>query len=268
MSPPPASHRPDTTPRRKKRPRPLPHVNARNLAIEKKRREQMNDNFVDLAHLVPSLAHTQRLTKVHIVRETIAHLREQQALCAAAAHEILGLRSDLEHLRRPEAPAAAAAASPTVARLLAVSRLRSGDGTATLRDAHEGPEPKGGSTASDGSWDGEGARQQVSVPWEAGHENEVSAQDAQSLWDTGYDFTGIFESGQEPLLWPLVPEVLASSSNLLGANGVPTPPRHSFDLDVMTNLVYPTTFLPEDTLYNASSNGSHLGDAWSGLGLG
>lgn len=46
MSPPPASHRPDTTPRRKKRPRPLPHVNARNLAIEKKRREQMNDNFV------------------------------------------------------------------------------------------------------------------------------------------------------------------------------------------------------------------------------
>ncbi|EGX88860.1 Basic helix-loop-helix dimerization region bHLH [Cordyceps militaris CM01] len=266
MSPPPASHRPDTTPRRKKRPRPLPHVNARNLAIEKKRREQMNDNFVDLAHLVPSLAHTQRLTKVHIVRETIAHLRNHQALCAATAHEILGLRADLERLRRPGA--AALAASPTVARLLAVSRLRSGDGTATLRDAHEGPEPKGGSTALDGSGDGDGARQQVSVLWEAGHGNEVSAQDAQSLWDTGYDFTGIFESGQEPLLWPLAPDASASSSNLLGANGVPTPPRHSFDLDVMTNLVYPTTFLPEDMIYNASLKDSHLGDAWSGLGLG
>ncbi|KAH6951807.1 hypothetical protein DER45DRAFT_388294 [Fusarium avenaceum] len=82
-------------PRRKGRPRPLPpNVMARNLAIEKQRREALNENFVELARMLPNLASARRLTKVLIVNESVEHIRQQRALCLAAAQDMQDLVSE------------------------------------------------------------------------------------------------------------------------------------------------------------------------------
>ncbi|KAL4938886.1 hypothetical protein BDV06DRAFT_225569 [Aspergillus oleicola] len=75
--------------KRRGRPRPLPpHVNARNLAIEKRRRGEHNEDFVSLARLLPGLANARRLSKVSIVQESIRHLRQQRDMCLVAAREM------------------------------------------------------------------------------------------------------------------------------------------------------------------------------------
>ncbi|OAA71239.1 Basic helix-loop-helix dimerization region bHLH [Cordyceps fumosorosea ARSEF 2679] len=238
MAPPPTS----PTPRRRKRPRPLPHVMARNLAIEKRRREEMNGNFLDLAHLVPSLAHAQRLTKVRIVGETIAHLREQRALCAAAARDMLALLAD----------------------------NRRGDGsggTATLRDAHEGPEPRK-KTALAAVGDG-GSQQDATLSSTGTGQGSGTGtwQYDLGLWETEFEFTAIPASQEERLPWscstlPLPPE----SSSLPAPTGVPTPPREGFD--AIAHLTFPASLLPDDTLFNTTLDDSAAtDDIWSGLGL-
>ncbi|KAM0559922.1 hypothetical protein ACHAPJ_003872 [Fusarium lateritium] len=79
-------------PKRKPRARPLPpDVTARNLAIEKKRRGEMNDNFLELARLLPGLGSTRRLTKVLIVNKTVEHVRQQRNICLAAAQDMQDL---------------------------------------------------------------------------------------------------------------------------------------------------------------------------------
>ncbi|KAM0229479.1 hypothetical protein ACHAP5_011649 [Fusarium lateritium] len=76
-------------PKRKGRPRPLPpDVTARNLAIEKQRREALNENFLELARMLPSLASTRRLTKVLIVNASVEHVRQQRTLCLDAAQDM------------------------------------------------------------------------------------------------------------------------------------------------------------------------------------
>ncbi|KAL2839659.1 hypothetical protein BJY01DRAFT_250388 [Aspergillus pseudoustus] len=91
---------------------------ARNLAIEKQRREALNEDFFgtyaahiyslitylsthptpfvdtaqeDLARLVPGLAHVRRLTKVLIVNESNRHFRQQREMCIAAARDMQAL---------------------------------------------------------------------------------------------------------------------------------------------------------------------------------
>ncbi|KAF5536529.1 hypothetical protein FNAPI_11739 [Fusarium napiforme] len=76
-------------PKRKNRPRPLPpDVTARNLAIEKQRRGELKEDFLELARLLPDLANTRRLTKVLIVNKSIEHVREQRELSIAAARDM------------------------------------------------------------------------------------------------------------------------------------------------------------------------------------
>ncbi|KAF5661388.1 hypothetical protein FHETE_8450 [Fusarium heterosporum] len=76
-------------PKRKGRPRPLPpDVTARNLAIEKQRREALNENFLELARMLPNLASARRLTKVLIVNASLEHVRQQRALSLAAAQDM------------------------------------------------------------------------------------------------------------------------------------------------------------------------------------
>ncbi|KAF4952244.1 hypothetical protein FGADI_6863 [Fusarium gaditjirri] len=76
-------------PKRKNRPRPLPpDVTARNLAIEKQRRGELKEDFLELARLLPDLANTRRLTKVLIVNKSIDHVRQQRELCIAAASDM------------------------------------------------------------------------------------------------------------------------------------------------------------------------------------
>ncbi|KAL4793074.1 hypothetical protein BDV19DRAFT_391515 [Aspergillus venezuelensis] len=75
--------------KRRGRPRPLPpHVNARNLATEKRRREELNEDLVNLARLLPGLANARRLSKVSIIQESVRHLRQQRDMCLAAAQEM------------------------------------------------------------------------------------------------------------------------------------------------------------------------------------
>ncbi|KAL0933430.1 uncharacterized protein CTRU02_212393 [Colletotrichum truncatum] len=84
---------------KRKRPRPLPpHVNARNLAIEKRRRGEMNENFLDLARLVPPLASARKLTKVLIINESIQHFRAQRDMCIAAAADMQDLLAENRRL--------------------------------------------------------------------------------------------------------------------------------------------------------------------------
>ncbi|KAH7195745.1 hypothetical protein DER44DRAFT_830964 [Fusarium oxysporum] len=76
-------------PKRKNRPRPLPpDVTARNLAIEKQRRGELKEDFMELARLLPNLTNTRRLTKVLIVNKSIEHVRQQRELCIAAASDM------------------------------------------------------------------------------------------------------------------------------------------------------------------------------------
>ncbi|KAH9214805.1 hypothetical protein DL95DRAFT_146506 [Leptodontidium sp. 2 PMI_412] len=61
---------------------------ASHRVIEKQRREALNERFLDLARLLPGLAHSRRLSKSIIVHESIEYLRAQRTMCLAAANEI------------------------------------------------------------------------------------------------------------------------------------------------------------------------------------
>ncbi|KAJ0330942.1 hypothetical protein COL922a_012234 [Colletotrichum nupharicola] len=97
------SNPPDTTAsgkvQKRKRVRPLPaHVNARNLATEKRKRCEMKENIIDLARLVPSLANARRLNKVLIVNESIKHFRTQRDMCLDAAEDMQDLIAENRRL--------------------------------------------------------------------------------------------------------------------------------------------------------------------------
>nr|POF04247.1 hypothetical protein CFP56_22002 [Quercus suber] len=81
----------------RKRPLP-PAVTSRNLAIEKRRRQDMNRIFLDLARCLPRLASTKRLSKNLIVTECLRHLRQQRNMCIAAGRglrELLSAHNDM-----------------------------------------------------------------------------------------------------------------------------------------------------------------------------
>ncbi|KAF9872384.1 hypothetical protein CkaCkLH20_10211 [Colletotrichum karsti] len=76
-------------PQKRKRARPLPaHVNARNLATEKRKRNEMKDSLLDLARLVPPLATARRLNKVVIITESIKYFQNQKEVCMSAAADM------------------------------------------------------------------------------------------------------------------------------------------------------------------------------------
>ncbi|KIW06101.1 hypothetical protein, variant [Verruconis gallopava] len=87
------------TSKKPSRQRPLPpDVMARNLAIEKQRREALNENFLDLARLVPALAYARRLSKGRIICESIRHFRHQREMCIAAAQGVQDLLAENDRL--------------------------------------------------------------------------------------------------------------------------------------------------------------------------
>ncbi|KAL4860675.1 hypothetical protein BDV12DRAFT_204803 [Aspergillus spectabilis] len=105
---------------KKKRARPLPaHVMARNLAIEKRRREELNEDFLNLARLVPGLAHARRLSKMLIVNESIRHLRIQRDMCIAAA-KVYALRAQVGGCRGMVPPPAIRPVTDAMAHLMSV----------------------------------------------------------------------------------------------------------------------------------------------------
>ncbi|RDL36004.1 uncharacterized protein BP5553_06616 [Venustampulla echinocandica] len=73
---------------------------ASHRAIEKQRREALNQSFLDLARLLPSLAHARRLSKSVIVNESISYLKTQREIRLAAASEVSKLLADYDLLRR------------------------------------------------------------------------------------------------------------------------------------------------------------------------
>ncbi|KFY25239.1 hypothetical protein V491_01848 [Pseudogymnoascus sp. VKM F-3775] len=66
--------------------------------IEKQRREALNQSFLELARLLPPLAHARRLSKSLIINESISYLNEQRAIRLAAASEIRNLLADYNSL--------------------------------------------------------------------------------------------------------------------------------------------------------------------------
>lgn len=223
---------------------------------------------------------------MHIVSQTIEHLRAQRDLCAAAARDMQALLADNERLAAQlrllqRSPAEAVAVVPgTMARLLAASQL--GTGTATLRDAHEGPEPKSRpAAAAPVGVETESEQQQQPPPQEdvaaglaltdQGH--DTMAPFYQGVWNTGYELVGMPETQQQKqFLWSCsIPETVPDSSALLAPTGVsaPPPPRGGLDHDVTAaSLAYPSALLPDDTLYtNVGLHETNVGDVWSGLGI-
>lgn len=96
---PPASGTRSGNIRKTRRARPLPpNVNARNLSIEKQRREAMNKQLLEMARLVPSLAYAPRLNKVVIVNKTVDHLQEQRDMCVAAGRDMQDLLAENRRL--------------------------------------------------------------------------------------------------------------------------------------------------------------------------
>lgn len=118
-----APNRSNARDRRRKsvRPRPLPpEVNARNLAIEKRRRKDFNERFLVsvsprnvchvhrilvikqhiqiLARSIPGLDTTHKLTKNLIVDESIRELEQQRNLYMAAMQNIQDLTVENERL--------------------------------------------------------------------------------------------------------------------------------------------------------------------------
>ncbi|KAJ5371358.1 uncharacterized protein N7496_007450 [Penicillium cataractarum] len=86
-------------PKRRGRPRPLPpDVNARNLALEKGRREDMKKDLLELARLVPSLAPVRRLSKTIVVKEGLQHFKKQRAMCLSAAEDMRDLVAENHRL--------------------------------------------------------------------------------------------------------------------------------------------------------------------------
>ncbi|KFY57220.1 hypothetical protein V496_06494 [Pseudogymnoascus sp. VKM F-4515 (FW-2607)] len=71
---------------------------ASHRSIEKQRREALNQSFLELARLLPPLAHARRLSKSLIINESISYLNEQRAIRLAAASEIRNLLADYNSL--------------------------------------------------------------------------------------------------------------------------------------------------------------------------
>lgn len=215
---------------------------------------------------------------MHIVNQAIEHLREQRDLCGAAAREMQELRAENERfaalvslLRRPSTAVPAASApirpvSATMARLLDVSQL--GSGTATLRDAHEGPEPRGKTTALAAV---ETACQPATgLPASTDQGSDTSAQYYQHLWNTESDFTGLSEAQQKQFIWSFsVPDAsLDDSSPMLATTNVPMPPANGIDHDGIANLAYFDSLLPNDMLYiNMTLHENNVGEIWPDLGI-
>ncbi|KAI5823810.1 hypothetical protein K523DRAFT_316375 [Schizophyllum commune Tattone D] len=71
---------------------------AQHRVIEKQRREALNEKFIDLARLLPNLAHVRRLSKGLIVDASIAHHKRQRAQRLLAAQEVRLLLDEREGL--------------------------------------------------------------------------------------------------------------------------------------------------------------------------
>lgn len=153
---------------------------------------------------------------------------------------------------------------PSMARLVAMSQLGSG-GTATLRDAHEGPEPRN-KTALEITETGAEANEPAagfSPPLQDNNPMQLYG----SLWNSAYDITGIPEAQQNTHLWNSSISNFHPDGSLLAPAGVPTPPRDGFDAGVFSHLAYPSSLLPDDSFNNARTTENMLGDFWSGTGI-
>ncbi|KAL1726371.1 hypothetical protein EV714DRAFT_287257 [Schizophyllum commune] len=71
---------------------------AQHRVIEKQRREALNEKFIDLARLLPNLAHVRRLSKGLIVDASISHHKRQRAQRLLAAQEVRLLLEEREGL--------------------------------------------------------------------------------------------------------------------------------------------------------------------------
>ncbi|KAF2179398.1 hypothetical protein K469DRAFT_596168, partial [Zopfia rhizophila CBS 207.26] len=75
-----------------------PEDRAAHRVFEKSRREAFNDNLIDLARQIPSLARTRRLNKHMIVDHSITRHKLQRQLCLYAAQELSVLVTERDEL--------------------------------------------------------------------------------------------------------------------------------------------------------------------------
>lgn len=144
----------------------------------------------------------------------------------------------------------------TMERLLQVSCL--GLGTATLRDANEGPEPRAKVVSEAGA--GMGAKGQQAVGLTSPDSSLAGAQPYLDTWSTGYDFANTAEIPPTQI-WPQVPPIPQEAASL-PETSLPTPTS-----DMLQNL--PTDFSDissNPNLYNISLEYDTLANLWPGIG--
>ncbi|KAJ7641341.1 hypothetical protein FB45DRAFT_355437 [Roridomyces roridus] len=73
---------------------------ASHNAVERARREALNARFLDLAAVLPNLAHVRRPSKSSIVNSSIAHVRASRRHRILAAQQLRVLATECESLRR------------------------------------------------------------------------------------------------------------------------------------------------------------------------
>ncbi|KAJ6631905.1 hypothetical protein B0H10DRAFT_1631 [Mycena sp. CBHHK59/15] len=73
---------------------------ASHNAIERQRRENLNARFLDLASLLPNLAHIRRPSKSSIINTSIAHVRASRRHRCLASQQLRVLSEECESLRR------------------------------------------------------------------------------------------------------------------------------------------------------------------------
>ncbi|KAG7091602.1 hypothetical protein E1B28_010621 [Marasmius oreades] len=85
--------------RKKKKPS-TEEQRATHNAVEKARRENLNESFLDLAKLIPSIAQHRKPSKALIITSSISYLHASRRHRAMAARELRSLHMEAENLRK------------------------------------------------------------------------------------------------------------------------------------------------------------------------
>lgn len=160
----------------------------------------------------------------------------------------------------------------TLSRLLSVCSL--GHGTATLRDANEGPEPRGKMMSPPSAVPGPVIQPQQSSTLAAVQRDSAAVFDNsndQNIWHTPFGFTvpasDSRQLGQPP--WPLSAHSVGPEIFSVVPPPVDLPPSPGIGLpdSLFAHFSYPIEPIPDVGLHATSLDHDGIGNPWPGLGI-